>query len=88
MTYKTDLPVMMPPSHPPRDALGFRLHSWHIILFVALCLIGPSLAFAAGGKWVLSPLAVLMNWTPLLLKGFVFNLVISVSAMAVGTVAG
>lgn len=33
-------------------------------------------------------LTVLSRWTPLLLKGFVFNIIISVSAMAMGTLAG
>ena len=89
MTYKTDLPVMMPPSPARRDPLHFRLKYWHIIPLVAVCLIGPSLAFAASGDDAAqSPLTVLLNWAPLLLKGFIFNLVISISAMAIGTAAG
>jgi len=31
---------------------------------------------------------LLVKWTPLLAKGFVFNLLISVCAMAIGTIAG
>ena len=53
-----------------------------------LTIIGPSIAFAQSGSEAQSPLAVLMNWAPLLLKGFIFNLVISISAMALGTVVG
>ena len=87
MTYKTDLPVMLPVT--PREAEPFlRLSLWHAIRIAAVCIVGPSLAFAADGIAILSPLAVLANWAPLLLKGFVFNLVISISAMGLGTAAG
>ncbi|MEP2029949.1 MAG: amino acid ABC transporter permease [Paracoccaceae bacterium] len=87
MTYKTDLPVMMPVT--PREAEPFlRLELWHTLPIALLCIIGPSLAFADDGEAMLSPLAVLASWTPLLLKGFIFNLVISVSAMGLGTVTG
>ena len=87
--FKTDLPVMLPPSAAPtREPILPRLKFWHIVPLVALCLLASPLAFAADGDERLSPLIVLTNWMPLLLKGFVFNLVISVSAMAVGTVVG
>jgi polar amino acid transport system permease protein len=87
MTYKTDLPVMMPIV--PREAEPFlRLKLWHALPIAVLCIIGTSLAFAAEGDLKQSPLTVLANWAPLLLQGFIFNLVISVSAMALGTAAG
>lgn len=35
-----------------------------------------------------TPFSVVIKWAPLLLKGFVFNIVISVAAMALGTVSG
>lgn len=35
-----------------------------------------------------TPLSVVIKWAPLLLKGFVFNIVISVAAMALGTITG
>jgi polar amino acid transport system permease protein len=87
MTYKTDLPVMMPVT--PREPEPFlRLRVWHAVPIALLCIMGATIALASDGDAKETPLAVLMNWAPLLLQGFVFNLVISVSAMALGTVAG
>lgn len=87
MTYKTDLPVMLPVK--PREPEPFlSLTPWHMLAIALLTIIGPSIAFAQSGSEAQSPLAVLMNWAPLLLKGFIFNLVISISAMALGTVVG
>lgn len=87
MTYKTDLPVMLPVK--PREPEPFlSLTPWHMLVIALLTIIGPSIAFAQSGSEAQSPLAVLMNWAPLLLKGFIFNLVISISAMALGTVVG
>lgn len=87
MTYKTDLPVMMPIV--PCEAEPFlRLKLWHALPIAVLCIIGTSQAFAAEGELKQSPLTVLANWAPLLLQGFIFNLVISISAMALGTAAG
>lgn len=87
MTCKTDLPVMMPVApRKPEPLIGLR--PWHFLLIALLAIFGPSLVFAQAGVPILAPLAVLLNWTPLLLKGFIFNLVISVAAMAMGTVLG
>lgn len=87
MTYKTDLPVMLPVKpREPEPLLGLK--PWHMLLIALLAIFGPSLAFAQAGVPILTPFAVLLNWMPLLLKGFIFNLVISVSAMALGTVLG
>ncbi|MDU9003095.1 amino acid ABC transporter permease [Sedimentitalea todarodis] len=87
MTYKTDLPVMLPVT--PRTPEPFMgLKPKHIMMIAALAVLGPSLAFAQTGVPILTPFAVLLDWMPLLLKGFIFNLVISVSAMALGTAVG
>ena len=87
MTYKTDLPVMLQVSKlEPEPFWGLK--AWHIIPISLLAILGPSLAFAQSEEGVQNPLTVLLNWAPLLMKGFIFNLVISVSAMAFGTVAG
>lgn len=43
---------------------------------------------AQTGEGVLSPLAVILRWSPLLLWGFLFNLLISALAMMLGTAAG
>jgi polar amino acid transport system permease protein len=87
MTYKTDLPVMLPVK--PREPEPFlSLTPWQMLSIALLAIIGPSLAFAQSDSGAQSPLAVLINWAPLLLKGFIFNLIISISAMALGTVVG
>ena len=87
MTYKTDLPVMLPVTRPePEPFLGLKL--WHLFPIAILAIVGPCLAFAQSPEVGTSPFSVLLNWAPLLLKGFIFNLVISVSAMALGTVVG
>lgn len=87
MTYKTDLPVMLPVTKPePEPFLGLK--AWHVLPVALLAIFGPSLAFAQSDEGLQSPLAVLLNWAPLLLQGFIFNLVISISAMALGTVVG
>ena len=87
MTYKTDLDVMMPVT--PREPEPFlRLKLWHAVPIAAVCIAASTVAFAAGGDAKETPLEVLMNWAPLLLQGFVFNLLISVLAMALGTATG
>lgn len=87
MTYKTDLPVMLPVKRPePEPFMGLK--TWHVLPVALLAIIGPSLAFAQSDGAGVSPFAVLLNWAPLLLKGFIFNLVISISAMALGTAVG
>lgn len=88
MGYKTDLPVLLPlgGSRTPEPFMGLK--PWHVLPLALLCIFGPSLVFAAGDQTQRSPLAVLADWAPLLLQGFVFNLVISVSAMALGTAIG
>ena len=70
----------------PEPFMGLK--AVHILPIALLAIIGPSIAFAQTGADVLTPFAVLLKWAPLLLKGFVFNLGISVSAMALGTFVG
>ena len=87
MTFKTDLPVMLPRKRRESEPfLGLKM--WHMLPIALLAITAPSLVFAQSTIEALSPFAVLMNWAPLLMKGFVFNLVISVSAMGLGTVVG
>ena len=88
MTYKTDLPVMLPLITPTAEPLLLRLKPRHILIIALLAIVGPSLVSAQSGAPILSPFATLLNWMPLLLKGFIFNLVISISAMALGTAVG
>jgi polar amino acid transport system permease protein len=80
------MPVMMAPRERRSDPI--RLKAWHgavLAAFVALVTI-PAFAQADGSSE--SVFSVLIKWMPLLLKGFIFNVVISVSAMAVGTISG
>jgi|TARA_B110000503_G_C7158461_1_gene418483 polar amino acid transport system permease protein len=87
MTYNTDLPVMMP-STPQEPEPFSRLKLWHAVPIAVLCIAGATVAFASEGGAKETPFTVLINWAPLLLKGFIFNLVISVLAMAFGTATG
>jgi polar amino acid transport system permease protein len=94
----TDLPVLLPVRErvalraAREQGLGFlptlRLRSWHgaLLVLVLLCASGVAEAQSAPGH--ASIVATLLKWTPLLLRGFVFNLAISVLAMAIGTAAG
>ena len=87
MSYKTDLPVMKPfKPREPEPLLGFR--PWHFVVIALIAVFGPSLAFAQTGVPLLTPFAVLLDWVPLLLQGFIFNLAISFLAMALGTALG
>ncbi len=87
MTYKTDLPVMLPVKPcAPEPLLGLKPK--YVVPIALLAIVGPSLASAQAGVPILTPFAVLLNWMPLLLKGFIFNIVISISAMALGTAVG
>ena len=56
-------------------------------LYVGLLLFA-STALAQGGKATLSAMQVIAKWTPLLLTGFGFNILISALAMLLGTIAG
>ena len=47
-----------------------------------------SSAWSQTGATALSPLEVIVKWAPLLLKGFAFNIAISLLAMLLGTIAG
>jgi polar amino acid transport system permease protein len=66
-----------------------RLSAWHGIVIAALIVLSAWAAeaqgTAAGRPGVFVALA---RWTPLLLRGFVFNILISFFSMAIGTVLG
>ena len=60
-----------------------------LALLAALVALGSGYAVAqAGAAPKATGLEVLVRWAPLLLRGFGFNILISVMAMAVGTLAG
>lgn len=84
----TDLPVLLP-MRDPEPPGAVRLRAWHGVALVVLLLISAGLADAQqGGAPHSSVFAALAKWTPLLLRGFVFNILISFASMALGTVAG
>lgn len=72
---------------PPRaaDWLGPRAGLAIIALLFAVT-VGDALALVAPGE--ASVLALMWKWTPTLFGGFLFNLLISVLSMAIGTGAG
>ncbi len=72
-------------------ALGFapwRLRAAHGAMLLALFVLGCAVAQAQARPAEPSILATIWKWTPLLARGFVFNLAISFLAMALGTIAG
>jgi polar amino acid transport system permease protein len=66
----------------------FRLEASHGVMLLGLFAVGCGIAQAQGGVDKPSVVDTLLKWTPVLAKGFVFNLAISFLAMAIGTVAG
>ncbi|MEW6257321.1 MAG: amino acid ABC transporter permease [Pseudomonadota bacterium] len=65
-----------------------RLRFVHLVGFVGLSLVVGGGAFAQANGARLSALEVIWKWSPLLLSGFGFNILMSVLAMALGTAAG
>jgi len=65
-----------------------QLTGMRIAALVAVLLLAAGAADAAAAVGRPSSLAVLVKWAPLLLWGFLFNIVISVLSMALGTAAG
>jgi polar amino acid transport system permease protein len=85
------LPVLLPLGaalRPGRALPAVRLRLWHGAIPVAVILLSAAASQAAAGPVQVGVLAVLARWTPLLLHGFVFNLVISVFSVGIGTVLG
>jgi polar amino acid transport system permease protein len=85
----SDLPVLLPATlrqrSPPPPSLG----AWHGGVLAAIVLLSVASADAQGAGGARSSVfEALLKWTPLLLRGFGFNLLISFAAMAIGTVLG
>jgi polar amino acid transport system permease protein len=80
------------PKHLRRRELGYvptlQLSAAHGIAVMAFVLLTAFAADAASGPSRAGVLAVLARWTPLLLRGFGFNVLISFLSMAIGTVLG
>jgi len=80
---------------PPREAgrlsrvPPMRLKVWHGAVLALLLLLSAGVAAAQGaGAPRSSVIAALARWTPLLLRGFGFNILISFASMAIGTILG
>lgn len=94
----TDLPVLLPPgerlaARSARERMVgapvLRLHAWHGLVLVVVVLLSATVAWAQQGTERPDTIAdALIRWTPLLLGGFVFNIVISFLAMGIGTAVG
>jgi len=65
-----------------------RLEARHGLWIVLVFLMSSGAAWAQSTPAKAGVFDVLMKWTPLLFGGFIFNLAISVMAMAIGTAAG
>ena len=57
-------------------------------LVLALFAVSLAMAQVQGSASKATVVELLVKWTPLLAKGFLFNILISVFAMAIGTIAG
>lgn len=90
----TDLPVLLPADQTRmriHDPVGFsRWLSGISPRWIALlALLIPTIAIAASRYTYAEAFSALFNWMPLLItKGFLFNVLISVLTMLIGTVAG
>ena len=90
MSGRTETKATLAVLHEPK-AVDFgvtRLRLWHGLALAALVLLSAGAADAAAGPHQASVFAVLVKWTPLLLRGFGFNILISFFSMALGTVLG
>ena len=87
-TFKTDLPVMLPAQVKSAGRFSIRLEPWHGLLLLMICISSATVGFAQSGPVKAPIFEVLIRWMPLLLTGFVFNLVISFLAMGIGTAVG
>ncbi|MEP7063114.1 MAG: amino acid ABC transporter permease [Betaproteobacteria bacterium] len=97
MANSTDLPVLLPSATAVARAAGrerawghfaLRLKREHGVALLLLFAAGCAIAQAQAGPDDASIFATLWKWSPVLLRGFLFNLAISVMAMAFGTFAG
>ena len=86
--YKTDLPVMMQTGSKLNGTPPLRLKLSHGLVIAAVMVMSASVAHTASDPEAASIFEVLLRWVPLLLNGFVFNIIISICAMAIGTLAG
>ena len=85
--YKTDLPVLLSPGSKKPEP-PFRIKLWHGFAIFGFCLFSSGYVFADNAEAKASAISILLKWMPLLLSGFIFNIIISFCAMALGTIVG
>jgi len=81
------LPVMLSPVKRICEE-RFQLRAWHGLALATIALLASIPVLAQTDPTRASIFDVLVRWMPLLLEGFVFNIIISISAMGIGTIAG
>jgi polar amino acid transport system permease protein len=93
----TDLPVLLPAAYRgarlaanerTRGVPVLRLPGRYGIALLVMFLVGCGVAQAQLEASQPSILETIWKWTPLLLRGFLFNILISFLAMAIGTIVG
>jgi polar amino acid transport system permease protein len=96
----TDLPVLLPPgpaltARPDAaEALGLAARVFtprmlaSLAALLALAILAAEAQAQAAAPERAGILEMLVKWAPLVFKGFLFNLLVSVLAMALGTLAG
>ena len=72
----------------PNGALGPIVTGRALLVVAGLCLLVSAAHAATTATGQRTALEVIWIWSPLLLKGFLFNLLISALAMVIGTAAG
>ncbi len=96
-TPKTDLPVLLPVKESARRGqlfcdMGGRLFldvkPQHLVWLMLVILLWSGAAQAASKYGVVWQFQTVFKWTPFILKGFALNILISIFAMVIGTVAG
>lgn len=85
---KTDLPVLLIGKEKTNARFDFRLAPWHGWLLFGLCVVTSSTSFSQSVTTKVTVFETLLKWMPLLIQAFFFNIVISILAMGIGTVAG
>jgi len=83
-------PVRLPHKHfcPYSGVPYVNFHIWHGVLLIATLALVVTASASTGDQGRLGIWDTLVKWTPLLLSGFSVNLLMSIAAMAIGTVFG
>jgi polar amino acid transport system permease protein len=91
----TPLPVLLSPRAPTAASSGEAARGWlggglliAVLSAFGIAILAADARAAMGGAGSLSVLAILLKWSPLILQGFLFNLLVSILSMAAGTALG